>query len=360
MNTDILIIGAGLAGLSLAERLASQSRNVSLVEARDRVGGRVLSEAQGSAGFDLGPAWFWPGQPRMAALTTRFGLRVFEQNAEGDLLFEDEQGQVQRGHGYASMEGSFRIEGGIASLVQALSAQLPEGTLRLSSRVIQLERTPKSVIATLSSGETITASRVVLALPPRLAAQIKFVPALPPDAMGTLSQIPTWMAGQAKLVAIYAHPFWRASGLSGDAMSRYGPMVEIHDASPAQTGPFALFGFVGLPPAARRDETALKTKAIDQLIRLFGPKAADPVAVHLKDWAQDPDTATEADQALLRTHPRYGMPAELDGLWDGALLFGGSECAPQFGGFLEGALEAAEDVATRLARSKTDEAQYAG
>ncbi len=66
MDTDILIIGAGLSGLNLAHRLTSVGRDVILLEARDRVGGRALSVKHKDAVFDLGPAWYWPGQPRMA------------------------------------------------------------------------------------------------------------------------------------------------------------------------------------------------------------------------------------------------------------------------------------------------------
>ncbi|MEM1154111.1 MAG: hypothetical protein AAGI44_08210 [Pseudomonadota bacterium] len=52
-----------------------------------------------------------------------------------------------------------------------------------------------------------------------------------------LGGVPTWMAGQAKVVAVYESPFWRDSGFSGDAMSRKGPLIEIHDASPASGEP---------------------------------------------------------------------------------------------------------------------------
>ena len=52
--------------------------------------------------------------------------------------------------------------------------------------------------------------------------------------------------------------------------------------------------------------------------------------------------------APLYAHPTYGLPPALSGLWDDRLLMAGTEVAPQFGGFVEGALEAAENVFARL------------
>ena len=64
----------------------------------------------------------------------------------------------------------------------------------------------------------------------------------------------------------------------------------------------------------------------------------------IKDWAFDVHTATDLDQQALRLHPAYGRPAALQNLWDGRLLFGSTEMGGQFGGFLEGALEVAEEL----------------
>ena len=109
-----LIIGGGLSGLALAEQLESLGRDYLLLEARDRFGGRILTERHGGASFDMGPAWFWPGQPRIAALIDRLGLRRFDQFSDGDLTFEDEKGHIQRGQEFCSMEGSWRVQAVLA------------------------------------------------------------------------------------------------------------------------------------------------------------------------------------------------------------------------------------------------------
>lgn len=353
MKTDILIIGGGLSGLALAWQLETRGRDYRIIEARDRFGGRIKSHTVNFNGekvqFDLGPAWFWPGQPRMAAMIAEFGLGAFHQFAEGELSYEDAAGPVQRGRGFSSMEGSYRLTGSFSALVEALEEHLPRGRTRLShkARKITLGTSVMTFVETPSEEElVIESNRVVLAVPPRVAAHsIRFMPDLSKATLSAMHNIPTWMAGHAKVLAVYDRPFWREDGLSGDAMSRRGPMVEIHDASPAMGGPYALFGFLGVPALARKGQgDAVMAAALEQLIRLFGDKAADPISLVLQDWAFDEQTATQRDHEAVSHHPSYGLPQVLSEMWDGRLIMGSTEVASQFGGYLEGALEASEQA----------------
>ncbi|WP_420860592.1 flavin monoamine oxidase family protein [Algirhabdus cladophorae] len=339
-----LIVGGGLAGLSLAYHLSEAGRDFCLVEARDRFGGRILTEHVGDSAFDLGPAWFWPGQPRIAKLIGKLRLEYFEQFSQGSFCYEDTNGQVHTAGEFASMQGSLRVAGGIAAFTDALVQTLPAAKLRTQAQVVSLTKTQDGIVAGLADGATLTADHVVLAIPPRVAGTLDFTPLLPQAAMTSLATVPTWMAGHAKAIAVYDQAFWRDAGLSGDASSRIGPMVEIHDASPASGGPYGLFGFLGVPAMQRTDEVGLRDQILEQFVRIFGPQAASPRALLLKDWAMDPMTSVPADAAPLHAHPRYGLPMGCEGLWANRLHFGSTEMAPQFGGFLEGALEAAEIV----------------
>ena len=345
-STEVAIVGGGLAGLALADHLQQAGVDFQLFEARHRLGGRMESVPCAEAAFDLGPAWFWPMQHRMISLCQRLSLPVFEQHSAGDLLFEDAERRVQRGVGYASMEGSLRIEGGAQALIQALAQQLPQERLHLGAPVRAV--TSEGTI-TLADGSGWQADRVVLALPPRIAAELQFEPALEPRVRQRLTDIPTWMAGHAKFVAVYEDPFWRREGLSGDAMSRSGPLMEIHDASPQTGHPGALFGFYGIPAHIRREhQDELVAASLSQLGRLFGAQARQPLQTCLRDWALEPETSTTADHQPPAHHPSDGRPGELEGLWEGRLLFAASEMAATNGGLMEGALEQAEAVAQRL------------
>ncbi len=122
-------------------------------------------------------------------------------------------------------------------------------------------------------------------------------------------------------------------------------MVEIHDASPIADGPYALFGFVGIPANARKGhQHELLEAAQQQFIRLFGNEAASPIEIILQDWAFESETATPLDHVGPNHHPNYGLPSSLKTIWDGQLILGSTEIAPQFGGYIEGALEAADIV----------------
>ncbi|MEM6940812.1 MAG: NAD(P)/FAD-dependent oxidoreductase [Pseudomonadota bacterium] len=338
-----LIAGGGLSGLALAETLETEGQDYHLLEARDRFGGRIMTERLADGGYyDMGSAWFWPGQPRIEDLITRLGLEKFDQFASGELTYEDESGNVHRGMGYASMAGSWRLEGGLGALTQELADRLPALRKQKNAHVIGIEGLDDHRVTSLADGSTIRSERIVLAMPPRLMHKLSYAPVLSTQAMQAMAAVPTWMAGQAKAIAVFDTPFWREAGLSGDAMSRRGPMVEIHDASPKTGGPYALFGFIGVPPTARADEQLLRQAVQAQLVRLFGEQAAAPRQLFLKDWAFDALTATQADAAPVHSHPSYGLPSALKDLWGGHLVLAGTEVARGFGGFVEGALEAAE------------------
>ena len=315
---DICIIGAGLSGLALATTLRADGRDVTVLEARNRAGGRVLSQN----GHDLGPSWIWQHNRRMLALLDRLGLRSFPQHTAGRLVFEDAQGAIRRDLDFATMGGALRVSGGLARVTDALAAGLGDD-LRLSHPVVHVAQDATGVTVT-AQDRTIRAAQLVLAMPPRLAARLG---ATVPDA-------PTWMAGQAKLVVTYPSAFWRARGLNGDAISHRGPLAEIHDASPEDNQTGALFGFAH-PGAARSD--GFRDAALKQLVRLFGPDAALSTDVFLKDWSTDPATATPADRTPPAGHPSFRPIPK-----NARVTFAGTEAASQDGGFLEGALAAAD------------------
>jgi monoamine oxidase len=80
---DVVIVGAGVAGLTAARRLHRQGVSVVVLEARDRVGGRTLSQRVGQDVLDLGGQWIGPTQDRLAALAKELGVQTFPQHHQG-------------------------------------------------------------------------------------------------------------------------------------------------------------------------------------------------------------------------------------------------------------------------------------
>lgn len=356
-NTETLIIGGGLSGLYLAHQLEQAGRDYLLLEARARFGGRIYSSSIDNTEdhFDMGPAWFWPGQPRMAKLLQELDISYFDQAARGNLVFEDPSGQVRRDLDMATMEGAHRVEGGLVRLIDALVSLLPNDRLRLSSPVSQVKLIDEEIlVSVLGEQSEIRAKRIIVCVPPRLAEHsITFSPSLPQHTIGQMQACPTWMAAHAKFIAIYETPFWRDLGLSGDAISHRGPMMELHDASPQSentpNGRGAIFGFLGVPADARKGQDASIIEACkQQLINLFGERAGSPLDIIYKDWSDDPFTATPEDANGPQSHPHYQAISISEGNWQNRLFFSATETAPQFGGFLEGALEAVDNVMRRF------------
>lgn len=365
MKTQVAIIGAGLSGLYSAYLLDELGIDYVIVEARSRIGGRVLSHKMNAAddagteaagAYDLGPSWIWPEiNPRLKQLVEQFQLEVFAQHASGAYVMETSRElPVNRyNNGFVGQPESMRLAGGVNALIEAISNKLNTQHIHINAQVERISQDGDGlstlVIQTASGQQKLQAEQVITAMPLRLLGEtIEFFPSLPSAVLQQFSATPTWMAAHAKFFAIYDQAFWREQGLSGSAGSRVGPLAEIHDASP-QVGQAALFGFVGIDAATRKSvgEKVLKQAAIEQLTHIFGAQAGKPIAVELLDWSQQVFTATKADQAQ-GGHPRYGLSSGAQALSQRGLFIAGTEAAAQYGGYLEGALEAAQDAISKL------------
>jgi len=341
---ETIIIGAGISGLSAAAKLAEHGHKALVLDARDRIGGRITSlEASGQA-YELGPSWVWPGQPLVAAALAKYAITPFPQYAQGALLYQQADGRIDRHPGLAPMANALRIPGGASALIDAFAGALQADQIQLQHRLTALTHRDDHIdlsVETPNGKASFQCRNLALAMPPRLCAALTITPALSNPVARFLENTPTWMAGHAKFTAVYETPFWREAGLSGDAMSRAGPLAEIHDISPADGGPYALFGFMGLDASTRKNIGAerLTEAALAQLADIFGASARAPLKAKLMDWSGEPFTATQADMAPLAGHPAYGLTHTPDAPWAENLHFISAETARENGGLIEGALQ---------------------
>ena len=83
-QADVVVVGAGFAGLSAARALVEAGVDVIVLEARDRVGGRSYTRlASDGTPIDLGGQWTGPTQDRLAALAEAVGVTTFPTYNEG-------------------------------------------------------------------------------------------------------------------------------------------------------------------------------------------------------------------------------------------------------------------------------------
>ncbi len=88
-KADVVVIGAGLAGLVAARQLVAAGRSVVVLEARDRVGGRLLNEPLGEGKVvEVGGQWVGPSQRRMLALADSLGIDTFPTHGSGQNVIE--------------------------------------------------------------------------------------------------------------------------------------------------------------------------------------------------------------------------------------------------------------------------------
>lgn len=350
---DVVVIGAGLAGLTAAAMLREAGASVQLLEADAWIGGRIRAlrdPTGGHAVADLGPTWVWPKyQPVVARWLRKLGAATFEQFNEGDAIVVG-YGPVPLRQPLPSQDGIVRIVGGPMALIDTLANRVGSSNIRTSAPVNEVsEDGPDHMAIHLGSGEIITAKKVIISVPLRVAATTLHLPWAPPALIDTMQGTPTWMSTHAKVVALYEKPFWRDDGLSGRVASRTGPLAEVHDHTGADNTPGVLFGFVGWSPEQRRsDPEQLRQAILDQLSDCFGKAAAHPLHLAMQDWAMNPRIVTDLDISQPAAHPDVG-PANLRHPYlNGRVRFAVSEASERSPGLIEGALAIGEMAASDL------------
>ena len=93
---DTVVIGAGVTGLVTAWRLVEAGQDVLVLEARDRVGGRLRSERHDGSLFEIGGQWVSPDQEALIALLAELDLATYSRHREGESVYVDHAGEAKR------------------------------------------------------------------------------------------------------------------------------------------------------------------------------------------------------------------------------------------------------------------------
>ncbi len=96
ITRDVVIVGAGAAGLTAANELRKAGQSVAVLEARDRVGGRLWTDVIDGAMLEIGGQWVSPDQDALIETVADLGLETYSRYREGDSVYVGPDGTVSR------------------------------------------------------------------------------------------------------------------------------------------------------------------------------------------------------------------------------------------------------------------------
>lgn len=96
ITRDVVIVGAGAAGLTAANELKKAGLSVVVLEARDRVGGRLWTDVVDGAMLEIGGQWVSPDQEALKETIAELGLETYSRYREGDSVYIGPTGELTR------------------------------------------------------------------------------------------------------------------------------------------------------------------------------------------------------------------------------------------------------------------------
>jgi len=446
-RADVVVVGAGLAGLTAARRLVAAGHSVVVLEARERVGGRTLNHPLGDGRVvETGGQFIGPTQDHITALAREVAVSTFPTHVDGenvyyadgvrrtytgdlppdplalpdavvtierinqmarevpvdapwraqnapewdgqtmeswlrdnnvlprtrelvDLLYNSLLGNQSRDTsllfslfyiaGFGNEQNPGTVERGIATrngaqerrfvggsqLVSIRLAEQLDGRVVLNTPVHRIQQDSTGVDVVSAAG-TWRGQRVVVAVPPPLAARIDWSPALPALHDQLFQRLP--MGSLMKVEAVYDEPFWRPA-LSGMSVNLEGPVVTSFDNTPPEGSPGVLMGFLGghhWRQAGRLSVAERRRLVLRNFAQAFGDRALRPNDYLEQDWVREPwSVGGPVSVAGAGTTIDFGSQIREP---VGRVHWAGTETSTYWNGYMDGAVRSGERAAVEV------------
>jgi monoamine oxidase len=341
-KTDIIIIGGGLTGLAIAYHLRGSNYNIRILEARDRIGGRIFTTRDDiGPPIELGATWIGTAHTELFALLKELDIEVFEQKFGNTAIYEPiSTSPPQLVRLPPNSDPSYRIKGGSDRVIQKFASYLGESQIYLGQAVQVIQRVGERLIVSTKDAEY-SAPIVISTLPPHLfISNIEVRPVLPKDFVVLANNTHTWMGESIKIALTYKEAFWDEEGLSGTIFSSVGPIPEMYDHSSFEEDRFALKGFLNGTYFEISREERLQL-ILNQLQKYYGKRALDFVKYEEVVWTNETYTSAQYAQHVL-PHQNNGHRLYQEAYLGGKLYFAGTETDAAFSGYMEGAIRSAK------------------
>jgi len=444
IEVDACVVGAGYAGLTAARRLTQGGSTVAVLEARDRIGGRIWTQqlSDGSP-VDRGGAWLGPAHDAIFALAREVEVATYKTWVHGAHLLVD-NGRIRRytglipkisplaivtialaqlridrmakglpidapwtakhasewdsrsvadwikhcgvragiahdlfemavrglmtgdlndvsllhllalvrGHGSIntlfSIEGGAQenmVEGGAGEIARRVAVGLGN-SVYLDSPVTSIAQNGDHVVVK-SRAVDVSASHVVVAVPPALTLEIDFDPVLPADRVALYRNS---VAGpESKTLVVYDEPFWRAAGFSGQTSEPNSVAEVTLDATPVtgRPGVIAVFTFGHVAERVDAMDASERGRAvIEALTARLGPQAAQPAElIETSWWKQEWTRGCSMAHLTPGTLTRYGSLIREP---FGRVHWAGTETSTISHGAIDGAVRSGERAAAEI------------
>jgi len=350
-ESDIVIIGAGLTGLTLAYYLKSKNLSVQLIEARNRIGGRIYTvRTKNSPPIELGATWIGKQHTHLLELLKELNIELFEQLLGDNAIYElNSTSLAQIVQLPPNNDPSFRIKGGSDVLITSLSKKLDKNQLVLNETISSITLNNNQVV--LKGNKKIyVASKVVSTLPPHLFINtVHTEPRLPSELIEVAINTYTWMGESIKIALSFATPFWKAEGISGTIFSNVGPIPEMYDHSNFEESKFALKGFMNGSYYSISKKERLEL-VLTQLEKYYGHGVRSYLNYEETVWKNESYTSVDYKNNLL-PHQNNGHEVYRNKFLDNRLFIAGTETSPSFGGYMEGSIRSAQKTYSLLTNS---------
>jgi len=345
----VIIIGAGLSGLTCGYLLQKKGVHVTLLEANTRIGGRIETRnGTTNATIEMGATWFSKLHPHLFQLLDELELGYFKQHTQGISLFETMSFVPPQKFEISEFEEpSFRIKGGTQKLIEKLAEKIGWHNIKTETKVIAINEVGNQMEVLDQNGTVYIADCIITTLPPNLMINtIKFSPALPENIVNLAKETHTWMGESIKFAVEYTTPFWKENNYSGTLFSQASIITEMYDHSTFDNTGYALKGFLNGSTCILSSEER-KIKVITQLKKLFGSDAENYITYNEKVWRDEPLTFSNYDH-LVMAHENNGHQLYQNSFLNNKLYISGSETALQNPGYMEGAIVAAKNIALQF------------